>query len=309
MQIRDHWFAVVNPHSANGSTRKRWPQYLKRLRAEGYSIDFAYTAGPGDAIQITQRALKEGRTHIISVGGDGTMNEVVNGFFSDSQLISPQAELAIFSHGTGSDFIRTLQISKGIEGFIEVLKQGRKRMVDVGEVLFHNNNGLQIHRYFLNVADVGLGGETVARVNQQTKLLGGKLSFLIGSIITIFRYRNKVMSCEIDGKPIFDGRLNSIMVANGRYIGGGMMIAPDAELDDGFFDVVCLGDFSTWTILRHIPKIYRGTHLKIPGVTVHRGRSIVITSTEKILLDIDGEQPGRVPVRISLNPSMLLLWG
>lgn len=309
MQIRDHWFAVVNPHSANGSTRKRWPQYLKRLREEGYSIDFAYTTGPGDAIQITQRALKEGCTHIISVGGDGTMNEVVNGFFFADQQISTQAELAIFSHGTGSDFIRTLKIPKGIEGFIKVLKQGRKRLVDVGEVLFYDTHGMQIRRYFLNVADVGLGGETVARVNQQSKLLGGKLSFLIGSVISIFRYRNRVMSCEIDGKAIYNGRLNSIMVANGRYIGGGMMIAPHAELDDGFFDVVCLGDFSTWTLLRHLPKIYQGTHLNIPGVSVQRGRSVVITSAEKVLLDIDGEQPGQVPIHIKLNPSILRLWG
>jgi len=309
MRIRDHWFAVVNPHSANGSTGKRWPQYLKRLRAEGYLIDFDYTSRPGDAIRITQKALKKGYTHIISVGGDGTMNEVVNGFFSDDQQISPQAELAIFSHGTGCDFIRTLKIPKGIEGFVGVLKQGRKRLVDVGEALFYDDNGQQIHRYFLNVADVGLGGETVVRVNQQSKMLGGKLSFLIGSVVSILRYRNKVMSCEIDGKLIFNGRLNSIMVANGRYIGGGMMIAPQAELDDGFFDVIVLGDFSTWTILRYIPKIYRGTHLKIPGVSVLRGRSVVITSDETILLDIDGEQPGQGPIDFKLNPGILRLWG
>ena len=237
------------------------------------------------------------------------MNEVVNGFFSDGQLINPEAELAIFSHGTGSDLIRSLQISKGIDPFLEILRQGRKRMVDVGEVLFYDNSGQQTHRYFLNVADVGLGGETVARVNQQSKLLGGKLSFLMGSIVSILRYHNKVMFCEIDGKLIFEGRLNSIMVANGRYIGGGMMIAPHAELDDGLFDIVILGDFSAFTLLRHLPKIYRGTHLKIPGVKVYRGRSVVITSTEKALLDIDGEQPGQAPLTFSLLPKILRVWG
>lgn len=308
MPINDHWFAVVNPHSAHGSTLKRWPRYLRRLQEEGISLDFAYTSEPGDAVRITQRALKKGFKRIISVGGDGTMNEVVNGFFSDKQLINPLAELAVFSHGTGCDFIRTLQMPKGIEGFIQVLKQGRKRRVDVGEAVFYDHKGQQINRYFLNVADVGLGGETVARVNSQSKLLGGKLSFLIGSVISIFRYSNKIMRCEIDGKQICNGRLNSIMVANGRYIGGGMMIAPQAELDDGLFDIVILGDFSTWTILRHIPKIYRGTHLKIPGVRVERGRSVIITSAEKILLDIDGEQPGQGPIQFSLNPSLLYLW-
>ncbi len=309
MLRNDRWFAVVNPQSANGNTRKRWPEYLNRLRADGYQIDFEYTTEPGDATQVTQRILKEGYTHIIAVGGDGTMNEVVNGFFSNGQLINTEAELAIFSHGTGGDLIRTLQITRGIEGFLEVLRKGQKRLIDVGEVHFLDENLLQTNRYFLNVADVGLGGETVARVNKQSKLLGGKLSFLIGSVISILSYRNKVMSCEIDGELIFEGRLNSIMVANGRYIGGGMMIAPHAELDDGLFDVVCLGDFSTLMLLRHIPKLYKGTHLEIPGVTVHRGSSVIIKTLEKALLDIDGEQPGQAPLKFSLHPKALCLWG
>lgn len=309
MQINNHWFAVVNPHSSNGKTLNKWPLYHKRLRDEGYPIDYAYTTGPGDGVDITKKVLKEGYTHIISVGGDGTMNEVVNGFFSSNGLINQDAELAVFSHGTGCDFTRTLQIPKGIEGFIEILNKGRKRKVDVGEALYYDDNGQQSQRYFLNVADVGLGGETVARVNRQSKLLGGKLSFLIGVVLSILRYQNKVMNCEIDGKIICTGRQNSIMVANGRYIGGGMMIAPHAELDDGFFDVVVLGDFSTWTLLRHIPKIYRGTHLIIPGVNVYRGRSVTITSDEKILLDIDGEQPGQGPVQFRLNSDSICLWG
>lgn len=304
----DSWFAVVNPQSANGSTRKRWPEYLMRLREGGYLIDFAYTTEIGDATRITQRMLSEGYTRIIAVGGDGTMNEVVNGFFSYGQLINSKAELALFSHGTGGDLIRTLQISKGIEGFLKILQHGQKRMIDVGEVFFQDEHLQQNHRYFLNVADVGLGGETVARVNKQSKLLGGKLSFLIASVLSIFRYRNKVMSCEIDGKVICEGRLNSIMVANGRYFGGGMMIAPHAELDDGLFDVVCLGDFSRMMLLRHLPKIYQGTHLEIPGVTVHRGGSVRITTVEKALLEIDGEQPGQAPLTFSLHSKALCLW-
>lgn len=309
MLKRDRWFAVVNPQSANGSTLKRWPVYLERLQKEGYSIQYEYTTGPRDATQITQRILQHGYTHIMVVGGDGTMNEVVNGFFLNGQLINPEAELALFSHGTGGDLIRTLMIPKGMDGFLAILNQRRKRRIDVGEVLFQNHEGQQECRYFINVADIGLGGETVARVNRQSKMLGGKLSFLIGSVISILRYRNKVMRCEIEGKLIFEGRQNSIMVANGRYIGGGMMIAPQAELEDGLFDIICLGDFSTLTLLRHLPKIYRGTHLKIPGVIVYRGRSVVITSTEETLLDIDGEQPGHAPISFTLHPKTLCIWG
>lgn len=309
MLKRDRWFAVVNPQSANGNTLKRWPAYLKRLEEEGYLIRYEYTTGPRDATHMTQRILLEGYSHIMVVGGDGTMNEVVNGFFFRGQVINPDAELALFSHGTGGDLIRTLKVPKGIDGFLTILNQRRKRRIDVGEVFFKNHHGQSENRYFINVADVGLGGETVARVNQQSKWLGGKLSFLIGSVITILRYRNKLMRCEIDGMLISEGRQNSIMVANGRFIGGGMMIAPHAELDDGLFDIVCIGDFSTITLLRHLSKLYRGAHLVIPGVVVYRGRSVVITSNEKVLLDIDGEQPGRAPISFTLHPKTLCIWG
>ncbi|HZK52649.1 MAG TPA: diacylglycerol kinase family protein [Desulfosporosinus sp.] len=309
MLINETWFAIVNPQSANGRTRKRWPEYLAKLREAGYLIDFAYTTESRVATRMTQSILKAGYTQIMAVGGDGTMNEVVNGFFSNGQLINFKAELAFFSHGTGGDLIRTLQIPPGIEGFLEVLRRGQKRLIDVGEVLFQDEHCQQVHRYFVNVADVGLGGETVARVNRQSKLLGGKLSFLIGSVLSILSYSNKLMNCKIDGKLVYNGRLNSIMVANGRYIGGGMMIAPDAELDDGLFEVVCLGDFSSLMLLRYLPRIYKGTHLEIPGVTVHRGRSVVITTVEKVLLDIDGEQPGQAPLTFSLHSKALCLWG
>ncbi|AFM41902.1 conserved protein of unknown function BmrU [Desulfosporosinus acidiphilus SJ4] len=304
----DVWFAVVNPQSANGCTRKRWPKFLQRLEQEGYTVDFAYTLGPGDATSITRRVLHEGYTRIISVGGDGTINEVVNGFFIDGCLINPDAELALFSHGTGGDFVRSLSISRGIEGFIEILKKGRKRTIDVGEVQFLDDHGQPRNRYFLNVADIGLGGETVNRVNRQSKLLGGKISFLIGTMVSIFRYRNKTMRCKIDDKYCIEGRLNSIMVANGRYIGGGMMIAPNAEIDDGLFDVISLGDFSAWMLLRNIPKIYKGEHLKIPGVSEQRGGSVSITTAEKALLDIDGEQPGQTPVKFTIHPKSLCIW-
>ncbi|WP_407308814.1 diacylglycerol/lipid kinase family protein [Desulfosporosinus sp. SB140] len=302
------WYAVVNPHSAGGCTGKRWPEFLKRLEHEGYSVEFEYTSGPGDATDLTRKILQAGYKHIISVGGDGTMNEVVNGFFSDGHLINSNADLALLSHGTGGDFIRSLMMPKGIEGFLKILRQGYKRSIDVGEVQFKSESE-QAQRYFLNVADVGLGGETVARVNQQNKLLGGKLSFLLGAILSILHYRNKNMVCVIDGKDRIEGRLNSIMVANGRYFGGGMMIAPNAEIDDGFFDVIILGDFSTWTLLKHLPKIYRGEHLKIPGVTERRGGSVAISSEEKALLDIDGEQPGQAPVTFIIHRKLLQLWG
>lgn len=300
------WFVVVNPESANGRTREQWPGFQKHLEAAGWHVDYEWTNEQGHATKLVQKAFMAGYRKIIGVGGDGTINEIINGIMNLGQEGS-QVELDILSHGTGGDFSRSLKIPRGIEGVLQVLRCGKKRWVDVGSVEFLGKQD-QLKRYFLNVADAGLGGETVARVNRQNKFWGGKLSFLLGSIQSILAYHNKVMSCRIDGELVVQGRMNSIMVANGRYIGGGMQIAPLAEIDDGMFDIVVLGDFNTAQLLFHLPKIYRGTHLKVPGVRYYRGRTVLIESHEDVLIDIDGEQQGLLPARYTNHPKALCIW-
>lgn len=302
------WFAIVNPASANRRTGKRWPKLYQLLIKHQLDLKYALTTHSGDGTTLTRQALKEGYTQILAVGGDGTLNEVVNGFYEERRLINPEASLAILSHGTGGDFLKSLEISQGLEPFFETLKRQRILPTDLGLASYLNSQGTLEHRYFLNVADVGLGGETVARVNRHSKMGGGKLSFLLGSVVSILIYRNKAMRCIIDGETIVDSRLNSIMVANGRFIGGGMMIAPKAQLNDGLFDVVILKDFSTLQLLKHLPKIYRGAHLNVPGVMVFKGKVITVEAEAPILLDLDGEQPGSTPVTFSLIPQGIKLW-
>lgn len=301
------WFAIVNPASANGRTGKEWPGILKLLNENGVDLTYALTTCPREATELTRRALCD-FNQILSVGGDGTLNEVVNGFFENQCLINPEASLGIFSHGTGGDFLRSLNLSRGINSFLDVLRRERIVPIDCGQVQYMNSLGSIEHRYFLNVADIGLGGETVTRVNSHSKFFGGKLSFLFGSLVSILAYRNKHMKCILDGKVIVNERINSIMVSNGRYIGGGMMIAPDADFSDGYFDVVILGDFTPIELIHHLPKIYRGKHLHVPGVSVYRGKSVTIQSDPPGLLDLDGEQPGCTPVHFSLIPGSIRIW-
>jgi YegS/Rv2252/BmrU family lipid kinase len=301
------WFAIVNPASANGRTGKEWPKIHRLLLENNIKVDFAITHYPGEATLLTGQALRN-YNRILAVGGDGTVNEVVNGFFENKYPINPEASLAILSHGTGGDFLRTINLKRGFAPFLETIHRERIVPIDCGQVQYINSQGTLQNRYFLNVADVGLGGETVARVNRHNKFFGGKISFLIGSLISILVYRNRHIKCIVDGELVSNNRINSIMVANGRYIGGGMMIAPNAEFTDGYFDIIMLGDFSTLQLLYHLPKIYQGKHLNVPGVAVYRGKDITIQSDPPALLDLDGEQPGCTPVHFSIISKGIKIW-
>lgn len=302
------WFAIVNPASANQRTGKEWPRLYRSLASNQVLLKYALTSYPGEGTLLTRQALKEGFTRILTVGGDGTLNEVVNGFYEEGRPLNPDASLAILSHGTGGDFLKSMEIPQGLEPFLDVLKRQRIQSVDLGLVRYLNIQGELEQRYFLNVADVGLGGETVARVNRHSKIGGGRLSFLLGSIVSILTYKNKPMKCTIDGKIVMNSKLNSIMVANGRFIGGGMKIAPDAQLNDGLLNIIVLGDFSTLQLLKHLPKIYNGSHLNVPGVSIFRGRYVTVEAERPVLLDLDGEQPGCTPVTFSIIPQGIKLW-
>ena len=172
----DKIFVIVNPVSSNKATAKEWPQFEKILLDSGYEFKTALTERPGHATELTRHALNVGYKTIMSVGGDGTMNEVVNGFFEDGKLTHEDSRLVLFSRGTGCDFIKTLGIEKGIEELLLTLKRNEARKIDVGRVDFIDNLGKTITRYFMNVADIGIGAETANRVNKHSKRLKGFLN-------------------------------------------------------------------------------------------------------------------------------------
>jgi len=304
---KETWFAVVNPASANGKTRKTWPKLYKKIREQDIALDYVFTNGPEEATTITRQALQS-YSQILSVGGDGTLNEVVNGFFENHELINPDASLAYFFQGTGGDFPRVFQNKRDLPSLIEMLKRKEIIAVDCGLVQYQDASGKMQDRYFLNVGEVGLGSVSVYNINNRSKALGGRLSFLLGGILTILSYKSTNMKCVVDGKIVANGLTNSVWVANGRFVGGGMMIAPHADLTDGLFDVVVIDDLSTITLLKNMPKIYQGQHLEIPGVAVYKGKDISIISDPPVYLDVDGEIPGYTPVHFGLIPKAIKLW-
>jgi diacylglycerol kinase (ATP) len=298
---------IVNPASKNGQTGKLWPSLSEKLTAAGVAHQWEKTTGPGDGKRLAREAVQQGFKRIIAVGGDGTINEVINGLFENDRLMNPDLAFGVLSMGTGGDFVKAIGVPTGIEEAISYLKCNRIKRVDIGKARFVGNDGQLTERYFLNIADLGLGAETVERVNRSSKALGGFISFLWGALVSLLYYRNKTVEIAIDDDEPFKTQLTVCAIANGTHFGGGMKIAPLAKLNDGVFDVILCHDFSRFEIMMNMGRLYGGTHLNHPKVKSFRATSLKISSPEKLLLELDGEQPGVAEVQFSILPLALNL--
>jgi len=294
---------VVNPASANGSTGKRWPEIAHRLAAAGLPGRTLMSTGPGGVAEQTRHAAEEGARLIVAVGGDGTVNEAVNGLMAAGRS---DIELAIVPRGTGVDFARSLQIPRGVEMAAAVALSGETRTIDLGRATYRAWNGSDETAYFANVASAGMSGAVAKRANATTKALGGKISFLWATLAVFARWKNTEISATVDAErrtgPMFD-----VIVANCQYLGGGMRMCPDAVPDDGLFDVLLIGDITKRDLALTLPKVYRGTHLPHPKAEPLRGRVVTVDAPVALPVELDGEQPGTTPVKFELVPGALRL--
>lgn len=305
---------IVNPRSSSGKTNRKWSHIASILKEYMEDFDYVFTEAPMDACTLTRVALKEGVEQIIAVGGDGTLNEVVNGFFENGEPINPQAVLSYISSGTGSDFRRSFSTSRKFREQIRRVVEGEVRSLDLGRVsYFDDEAGESRSRYFINAASCGLSGATCRAVNglRLLKKLGGKIAFQWGVISTLFQYRNIDVRLQVDDS--FDEILavNTVAVCNGRFFGSGMNIAPEASLDDGLFDIIVIRKLSLFQIIKWFPLIYKGTHLKKKElVLMLRGEQVRIDRIQEgaeALIEIDGESPGRLPAVYDIVPAAILV--
>jgi YegS/Rv2252/BmrU family lipid kinase len=293
---------VVNPHSAGGKTERRWPELRAQIQEAYGTFEERFTHAAGDATDLTREALRGGADLVVAVGGDGTTNEVVNGFFDGETPVAPKASFGLIPAGTGGDFIKTLGIPRDTFAAAANLKSP-PRAIDVGRLHYVTDGGAPAVRYFINIASFGIGGLIDRYVNKSSKTFGGKVSFAVATLKAGARYKNPTVRLVLDGGPAREGKIYNVAVANGRYFGGGMKVAPDAALDDGWFDVITLGDFGFADLVFRGLDIYSGKHLRNPKVTVHRARKIEATPVDgaaEVLLDVDGEAPGRLPATFEL---------
>jgi YegS/Rv2252/BmrU family lipid kinase len=299
---------IINPASARGATLRAWSDARKEVVAAGVSFDEHVTAHAGEATQVTREALAVGVARIVVVGGDGTLGEVVNGYFDESgRGVNLDAAIGLLPSGTGSDFRRSLgQASSG--DLLRALVNSQTKLLDAARADFKDANGGTASRTFINVASFGLGGDASALVNEWRESLprwiGGRVRFAAAAIAALRRYRNVAVSVRLDELEM---KINSnlIVVANGRFAGGGMMLAPHAELDDGLLDVILTDGATRWDVVKELPRIQRGAHLKNPKVSESRARDISIDSAEPMAIDLDGELVGFTPARLRVLPSAI----
>ena len=296
---------VVNPHAGNGATGREWPRISKMAGDLLGPFETCLTGGPDDATRMTREHLLQGADRIVCVGGDGTLNEVVNGFFDESGPIRKDAVLGFLPNGTGCDFCRTMPIPSGIGPSLQTIREGYIRTIDLGRIRFRNHQGGTSTRYFHNIASFGLGGEVVDRVNRTSKVCGPFITFIWGTLVSLFAYGNKRIRLRVDDGDERTVDVLNIAIANGRYHGGGMLVAPDAEPDDGLFHVTVIGAMSLPLVFWHLPKLYTGKIKVISQVSMRTGKRVTAASEQRVLLDIDGEQPGTLPADLEIVPKAL----
>lgn len=305
---------IVNPASANGATGEGWPKIASELRRHFGAFECLFTEKGAGARALAEREAGAGRTLIIACGGDGTISEVADGIL----LSGADTELGILPSGTGGDFRRTLGIPSHARDAARALKEGRKQRIDAGRASFLNFSGEVETRHFVNVASLGMGGDVIRRVKDEPRLptlktgaLGGRIRFALAAMRSAFAYEKPLIKIMFDDAREFNMKVTNFCIANARYFGGGMKIAPQAKLTDGLFDVVSIGDMSAAKILRSSYRVYLGTHLGLSEVGHAHARKVHAQSfnSESVEIEIDGELAGRLPATFEIVPAALRIRG
>ena len=301
---------IVNPASNHGRTRKRWGEIRDALRSFFKDFRYEFTEKPCHATELTREAIRDGTELVIGVGGDGTMNEIANGFYEEEHIINPESTLGIVPSGTGSDFTKSLSIPQGLRNALRVITEAPSSPIDVGQVTFRSPQGGTQRRFFLNVADFGVGGEVVKKVNER-RLERRASSYVRCLVETMLQYRSKRLRVRVDGRELPEDVYLVGAVANGRIFGKGMKIAPQARLDDGLFDLVLVKGMRFLEFCRYGWRLFNGSHLHINKVAFVRGRSVEAEPAENqpVLLELDGEQLGSLPAKFEVVPKSLLVKG
>jgi YegS/Rv2252/BmrU family lipid kinase len=298
-------FLVVNPASAGGRTGRHFDAIARAVRAAVGDFECAFTRARGDGVRLAREAVASGGDFVVAVGGDGTASEVIDGLANghgDSGVL-----FGYIPRGTGGDLRRTIQVPGDVEGAARVLAGSGTALIDLGRVELVGSDGRPAVRHFANVAGCGISGVVVQEVQRSPGFLGGRLAFKLAALRALLRYSDRPVRWRVDGGPWTEQRVTAISACNGRFFGGGMMVAPDARMDDGLLDVVVWSGLGLSDFVMKQPMLYGGTHVQLPNTRVVRARVLEVepTGDVPVLLDVDGEQPGMLPARFEILPRAL----
>jgi YegS/Rv2252/BmrU family lipid kinase len=253
------------------------------------------------AIQLAREATEGGCEYLIAVGGDGTLNEVVNGVLQSNISVENYPVIGLLPYGSANDFARTAHISKSLEEQVGLIQSRSHKKIDLGKIVL--KNGLET-RYFINIAGVGLGPEVSQRLEQSSSVLGPGLNYFRQILIGFLQYAKKEVNCSSSAWQ-WSGKLLQMAVANGRYFGNGICAAPDARITDGQFQVSIFGDLSMWDYLKNLQNLRKGFKINLPQVRYYNANEVLIESNEPCGIEADGEYVGLAPVTISIVPEAI----
>lgn len=303
------WLVVVNPKASIGKCEKDWPEIQQLLTTENIDFDFVTTEYQGHAIelvrdQITQKGYKK----IISVGGDGTNNEVINGIFTQQRFPTTEITMGVIPIGTGNDWCRTFGFPAEYSKNAEILKKGHTFLHDIGKVTYFNDGNSKC-RYFLNAAGTGLDEMVCNKTNQlKSQGKGGTVRYLLSTIHSILSFKCLQVQIEVDGTMVFDDKIMSLSIGNCRFNGGGMMMMPKAVPDDGLFDITAIKKIGLIKFAANMKNLYDGSFAeKLKEVSLFRGRQIRVVSipSHKLLLETEGETLTNSPFDFVMIPKAI----
>jgi len=303
-------FLVVNPHSASGQTGKRWAELSAEIGKGLGEFGHGFTEKPMDAARLAREALHQGYECIAAVGGDGTINEVVNGFFENGRAINPQAALGLIARGTGGDFRRSFGWSVDLSSAVERLRTDQTQPFDVGQVEFLDHDGKPTTRYFANIASFGFTALAAKKVNESSKRLGARFTYMMGAVRAFLDHKDHRVRFVVDDRPAEEVAIFTVAVANCQFFGGGVRVAPDANPSDGTFHVTIWTGYGLSDFAFRQGGLYSGAHVKWKGTRTLQCRQIQaepVTPGTEVLVEVDGETPGRLPCRMQILPSAIRL--
>jgi len=295
---------IINPRAGRGAVGRALVPLQRALTDRGLSHHVCQTAGPGDATRMAREALGQGIRFLVAVGGDGTVHEVVNGMMGEAGPGVRDAVLGVVAAGSGGDFARTFGLRVGPEAAAARLDGDTTRPIDVGHVSYRDEEGNPGTRWFANIADVGFSAEATARAATLPRILGPGV-YGVAALATLARFGLEHVRVTLDSAS-FEAMLSSLVVANCRFFGGGMMVAPNAVPDDGLLDVLAIGGHRAKMVVL-APKLYKGKHVPHPDIQEYRSRLVRVECDKPLRIEADGEVLGYTPAVFELTPKALRL--
>ncbi len=292
-------FVVNNKNNRLAKVLPRLYQYCQQTNMD--NVQFVSTQRKKHAIELARKATENGCDYLVSVGGDGTLHEVINGMLQSNIPANEYPVIGLLPHGSANDFARTAHISNSIEKLIEMIQSNTTQKIDLGKIIIQKT---QETHYFINIAGAGLGPEVAQKLEQSSSVFGPDFNYFKHIIKGFLSYVKKEVSCTSSTWQ-WKGKLLQMAVANGRYHGNAICTAPDAKLTDGQFQVVIYGDLSIWDYLKNFRNLKKGVKINLPQVSYYNANEVLLESNDSCGIEADGEYVGLAPATISVLPKAI----